>query len=126
MAHGPAQHAGRLRPLRCASRGSRAVPLVTRGPGRALRLARLRERLADRPRGVGELARSLGVTRRTIERDLQTLRDEMGVPVEVDDQHRYSIESAPSLSTTSRRSPPTAPCASSSTPASASSTTAPR
>ena len=70
---------------------------MTRGPGRALRLARLREQLIDRPRGVGELARSQGVTRRTIERDLQTLRDEMGVPVEVDDQHRYSIESAPSL-----------------------------
>jgi predicted DNA-binding transcriptional regulator YafY len=96
MAHGPAQHAGRLRPLRCASRGSRAVPLVTRGPGRALRLARLRERLADRPRGVGELARSLGVTRRTIERDLQTLREELGVPVEVDPQHRHAIKSSPS------------------------------
>jgi predicted DNA-binding transcriptional regulator YafY len=70
---------------------------VSRGPGPALRLARLREQLVDRPRTVGELARSEGVTRRTIERDLQTLRDEMRVPVEVDVQHRYSIPPGPSL-----------------------------
>lgn len=64
---------------------------VSRGPGRAARLARLRERLIGRPTGAADLARELGVTRRTVERDLATLRDELGAPLEVDAHHRYAL-----------------------------------
>jgi predicted DNA-binding transcriptional regulator YafY len=66
---------------------------MTRGPSRATRLARLRDHLKDRPRSVADLAATEGTTRRTIERDLVSLRTEMGERVEVDAQHRYSIAS---------------------------------
>jgi predicted DNA-binding transcriptional regulator YafY len=69
---------------------------VSRGPGRAVRLARLRERLRGGPVGVADLAQELAVTRRTVERDLVTLRDHLGHAVEVDDRHRYRIKDGPS------------------------------
>ena len=68
---------------------------MSRGPSRATRLARLRDQLKDRPRSVADLATTEGMTRRTIERDLESLRTEMGEHVEVDAQRRYSIPSTP-------------------------------
>jgi predicted DNA-binding transcriptional regulator YafY len=68
---------------------------MSRGPGRAVRLARLRDHLLARPQSVADLAAREGTTRRTIERDLASLRTEMGERVEVDARHRYSIPSTP-------------------------------
>lgn len=69
---------------------------MTRAAGRTVRLLRLRERLALGPVGVAQLARDLGVTRRTVERDLVTLRDQLGEALSVDAQHRYALPSGPS------------------------------
>jgi predicted DNA-binding transcriptional regulator YafY len=66
---------------------------MTRGPGRAARLTWLSERIRDRPSTAAQLAREASVSKRSIERDLVTLRDELGLQVEVDDQHRYSVVS---------------------------------
>jgi predicted DNA-binding transcriptional regulator YafY len=64
---------------------------MTRATNRATRLTRLRDRLKERPVTVVELARLEGVGRRSIERDLQALANELGETVTVDEQHRYSI-----------------------------------
>jgi len=57
---------------------------------------RLRERLTLGAVGVAQLARELAVTRRTVERDLVTLRDQLGESLIVDEQHRYALPSGPS------------------------------
>lgn len=64
---------------------------MTRATGRATRLTRLRDELRRRPLTVVQLAEMQGVGRRSIERDLRALADELGESLEVDDQHRYSI-----------------------------------
>ncbi len=69
---------------------------LSRGPSRATQLARLRDHLMDRPRSVADLAATEGRTRRKIERDLESLRTDIGERVEVDAQHRYSIPTNPS------------------------------
>lgn len=56
---------------------------------KTLRLIELVDLMKRRPRGVGELAAHFGTTRRTIERDLDTLRDSDYAPVE--ENHRYSL-----------------------------------
>ena len=62
---------------------------MTRTRGKAARLADLTERLRLRPHGVAELAERYGTTRRTIERDLQDLR-EMGHGL-LEEDHRYAL-----------------------------------
>lgn len=69
---------------------------MSRGATRSVRLNLLRDRLQLGPVGVAQLARELAVTRRTIERDLNTLRDDLGEPVVVDGQHRYALAAGPS------------------------------
>lgn len=59
--------------------------------GKAQRLATLREELELRPRTVVELAAQHGYSRRTIERDLVTLAEHMGVELRKDDRHRYWV-----------------------------------
>ena len=66
---------------------------MTRTTSKAARLAELVERLERRPLGVGQLAKAFGVTRRTIERDLDALRA-MGKPIEERD-HRYFLPTSP-------------------------------
>ena len=66
----------------------------TRTAAKAARLTDLQQRLTLRPYGVAELARHYGVTRRTIERDLQTLRD-LGHGL-IEDRHRYALPDRPS------------------------------
>lgn len=65
----------------------------SRTHGKALRLLEVAERLRLRPHGVAELARHFGVTRRTIERDLDALRA-MGHGV-TEDGHRYALPDKP-------------------------------
>ena len=62
---------------------------MRRTTAKAARLTDLQERLSLRPHGVAELARRYGVTRRTIERDLQDLR-EMGHAL-IEENHRYAL-----------------------------------
>lgn len=64
---------------------------MNRTVGKAQRLAALRGELELRPRSVVELAKSHGFTRRTIERDLVTLAEHMGVELEKDEKHRYFV-----------------------------------
>jgi predicted DNA-binding transcriptional regulator YafY len=64
---------------------------MSRAASRSIRLNRLRDRLLLGPVGVAQLARELAVTRRTIERDLITLRDDLGEPIVLDGQHRYRL-----------------------------------
>jgi len=64
---------------------------VNRTVGKAQRLATLREELELRPRTVVELAAQHGYSRRTIERDLVTLAEHMGVELRKDDRHRYWV-----------------------------------
>ncbi len=68
---------------------------MTRASGRAVRLARLVERLRERPWKVVDLAAAEGVSRRSIERDLLALEFELGEALEVDQQHRYAIRTKP-------------------------------
>jgi len=68
---------------------------VNRTVGKAQRLASLREELERRPRSVVELAHLHGYTRRTIERDLVTLSEDMGVDLRKDDKHRYFVPNKP-------------------------------
>jgi predicted DNA-binding transcriptional regulator YafY len=93
MSHAPRAYVPLERSRSEAARSAAGV--VSRGPSRATRLARLRDQLKDRPRSVADLAAAEGMTRRTIERDLESLRTEMGEPVEVDAQRRYSIPATP-------------------------------
>lgn len=65
---------------------------MTRAANRATRLTLLRDELKRRPRSVVELAKQMGVGRRTIERDLQALADDLGEKLEVDENFRYSIK----------------------------------
>jgi len=69
---------------------------MSRAANRAARLTRLRERLRERPWRVVDLARAEGVGRRSIERDLVTLADELGEAVVADEQRRYRIAGGPS------------------------------
>ncbi|MDZ7801784.1 MAG: WYL domain-containing protein [Trueperaceae bacterium] len=62
---------------------------MTRTTRKAQRLTELVDLLQRRPRGVGELAQRFGVTRRTIERDLEAVR-EMGHALQEED-HRYAL-----------------------------------
>lgn len=64
---------------------------MSRTVGKAQRLNLLREELRRRPRGVVELARRHGTSRRTIERDLVTLAEQMGEQLLKDDNHRWYI-----------------------------------
>ena len=64
---------------------------MSRTVGKAQRLNLLREELRRRPRGVVELARRHGTSRRTIERDLVTLSEQMGEQLLKDDSHRWYI-----------------------------------
>jgi predicted DNA-binding transcriptional regulator YafY len=57
------------------------------------RLMDLVDRLALRPHGVGELARRYGVTERTVERDLEALR-EQGYAVERVGRGQYALRAA--------------------------------
>lgn len=66
----------------------------TRTASKAARLTDLQQRLTLRPYGIAELARQYGVTRRTIERDLQTLRD-LGHGL-IESGHRYALPDRPS------------------------------
>ncbi len=68
---------------------------MNRTVGKAQRLAALREELERRPRSVVELAHLHGYTRRTIERDLVTLTEDMGVDLQKDDKHRYFVPNKP-------------------------------
>lgn len=71
---------------------------MSRTVGKAQRLNRLTEELKRRPRSVVELARSHGMSRRTIERDLVTLSEYMGADLAKDDNHRWYIPNrAPGL-----------------------------
>lgn len=63
---------------------------VTRTTAKAARLTRLVQLMELRPRGVVELAREFGVSRRSIERDLHDLR-ELGHPLEERDDHTYGL-----------------------------------
>lgn len=67
--------------------------VTTRNRYKAQRLCELKQLLRLRPRRVQDLAVYFGVTGRTIERDLQDLR-QMGEGLE-EDNHAYSIPSAP-------------------------------
>ncbi len=62
---------------------------MSRTTAKAARLTELAQRLALRPYGVAELARRYGVTRRTIERDLDDLRSMGHALIERD--HRYAL-----------------------------------
>jgi len=62
---------------------------MTRTTAKAARLTELAQRLALRPHGVAELAVRYGVTRRTIERDLDDLRGMGHALIERD--HRYAL-----------------------------------
>lgn len=66
---------------------------MSRTTAKAVRLGELADMLRLKPRGVSELAREFGVSRRTIERDLHDLR-EMGHAVETED-HRHRIPERP-------------------------------
>lgn len=68
---------------------------MTRATSRAVRLNNLRKRLEERPLTVVELAELEGVGRRSVERDLNALR-EMGEDLEPDASNRYFIEPPPS------------------------------
>lgn len=70
---------------------------MNRTVGKAQRLNALREELERRPRSVVELAALHGYNRRTIERDLVTLADHMGVELRKDANHRYSIPVKPTV-----------------------------
>jgi predicted DNA-binding transcriptional regulator YafY len=85
-----------VRPAR-GSMGHDLGASMSRAASRSVRLNRLRERLQLGPVGVMQLARELSVTRRTIERDLITLRDDLGEAVVVDAQHRYRLGGGPSF-----------------------------
>lgn len=67
--------------------------MSTRNAHKALRLFKLKELLHLRPRRVSELAKHFGVTGRTVERDLEDLR-QAGEGVEKKD-HAYFIPSSP-------------------------------
>lgn len=69
---------------------------MSRTIAKARRLAELAERLRTRPRRVTDLAREYGVSRRTIERDLESLR-QMGTPLEVRDHHYWVPERGSAL-----------------------------
>jgi predicted DNA-binding transcriptional regulator YafY len=56
-----------------------------------MRLTRIREALEAMPRSVAQLAEVLAVTPRTVQRDLETLQREMGLPLERDERGRYRI-----------------------------------
>lgn len=64
---------------------------------RVERLRQLEELLGLRPYGVVELARALGVGRRSIERDLVFLAEEYGERLVRDDAHRYRLRSRAAL-----------------------------
>ena len=66
---------------------------MSRNTVKAQRLREIERKLGLRPYGTRELAAAFGVSARTIERDLQDLRD-MGIAVEEHD-HRYSLPSQP-------------------------------
>lgn len=58
----------------------------------------LREELRRRPRSVVDLARAHATSRRTIERDLLALSEQMGENLQKDEQHRWFIPNrSPSL-----------------------------
>lgn len=67
------------------------LPRMSRTVGKAQRLALLKEELARRPRRVVELAGEHGCTRRTIERDLVTLVEQLGVELRKDGDGRYFV-----------------------------------
>ena len=62
---------------------------LTRTASKAARLTDLQQRLTLRAYGVAELAAHYGVTRRTIERDLETLRS-LGHGL-IEENHRYAL-----------------------------------
>lgn len=64
---------------------------MTRTVSKAQRLTAIREELERRPRSVVELAAAHGCSRRSIERDLVTLEEHMGVELKKDAQHRYFV-----------------------------------
>ncbi|TVR86423.1 MAG: WYL domain-containing protein [Trueperaceae bacterium] len=64
---------------------------------RVERLRQLEELLGLRPYGVVELARTLGVGRRSIERDLVYLTEEYGERLVRDEAHRYRLRSRAAL-----------------------------
>lgn len=71
---------------------------MSRTVGKAQRLTQLIEELRRRPRSVVDLARSHGTSRRTIERDIVTLAEQMGEQMRKDDHHRWYIPNrAPGL-----------------------------
>lgn len=65
--------------------------LMETKPGRQIRIARL---LAKKPRKGKELQKLLGMSRRTMFRDLNNL-EEYGFQVKFDDNFRYEIGSIP-------------------------------
>ena len=92
---------------------------------KARRLSALPELLERKPRTTAELAKHFAVPRRTVQRDLETLREE-GYGVESPERGLYLIPSSPPTSTQSKRSPFTPPPGSSTTtPQHATRTTAP-
>src|SRR5690625_8004532 len=64
---------------------------MSRTVAKAQRLNLLREELRRRPRSVVELARRHETSRRTIERDLETLAEQMGEELKKDGEHRWYI-----------------------------------
>ncbi len=64
---------------------------MSRTVAKAQRLNLLREELRRRPRTVVELARSHDTSRRTIERDLAALAEQMGEELRKDANHRWYI-----------------------------------
>lgn len=71
---------------------------MSRTVAKAQRLNLLREELRRRPRSVVELARRHETSRRTIERDLVTLAEQMGEELKKDGEHRWYIPNrAPGL-----------------------------
>ena len=64
---------------------------MSRTVAKAQRLNLLREELRLRPRTVVELARRHETSRRTIERDLATLAEQMGEELRKDTSHRWYI-----------------------------------
>ena len=68
---------------------------MNRTVGKAQRLTALREELERRPRSVVELAEAHGCNRRTIERDLVTLAELMGVELVKGADHRYHVPGRP-------------------------------
>ena len=69
---------------------------AARTVSRARRLNDLREQLVLRPRSVVELAKAHGTSRRSIERDLRTLDEEMGVDLRTDGRGRWFVPARPS------------------------------